>query len=756
MQISINYDTLSYEFNLDCDIKDIKDNIEEILKNFEGKRITEWFEEFLTKIIPFTNNELFSVYINGIDEYEKDVLGFILDGSENILEYQLNSIEDKDMVSKYKAIDNYFLHLEQSKNEIENRSIDKHLSNIRRLKNTIVEVPVIATMSSGKSTVLNAMIGQDFLHEDSGATTATTCTIKVNNGLKTFNASYINGEKSETTNESISEFLKEWNAKSNEIDFRNISLELEGPINNLNTSQFNLNFIDTPGPNSADAQHHQRKTYKYLKDNINLPLVLYVLDPEKMDSNDDDSTLREISDVIMSNKGNLERIIFVLNKIDGEDIEKKAVKVVIRKVKIFLEKFGIKNPKIFPICALYAKLSQLDSNQLTRSEKNGISNFRHKFLPDSDYSGYQLVENSSLSNKQKAFLLNKLSCDRIEEIEKDLIYSGLASLKLYIEDYIINHHQKDQYKQLYDKVEVIQNEIISNVDLEIENLNNFSIEEREKIKIKSAKEIESLEEKKIQLLKIIKDKIVDEKILRTSSAKIVNNLTKLNSNYLQKDKLSYNEVVEFHILLKGAIENLKISVDTDFISHINVTLKSHLTFLKTASNELFNVTNLNLRTKAFNSQLASEINTITINQFDKYKKTKYETKTKEVESTLWIKRIFGITDTVSYQVENQYFNKADIIKYIDRYSMEFEKVIKDYREELMKEIENLNTHFETSFKENFHKIKNQVYKNTTKTISFNEKEMKKEINRLQDVKQKLTNKKTLIHGKIHQLSAVNR
>lgn len=754
MQININYDTLSYEFNLDCDIKDIKDNIEEILKNFEGKRITEWFEEFLTKIIPFTNNDTFSVKICGVDEYEKNVIDYILKENVNINDFSIISIDDHEIKLKYKAIDNYFHYLENSKDTIEINSVEKHLPTIKNI-NTIIEIPVIATMSSGKSTVLNAMIGQDFLHEDSGATTATTCTIKVNNELKNFKASYFNLEESETETENISNFLKEWNAKSNEIDFRNISLALEGPINNLNTSQFKVHFIDTPGPNSADAQHHQRKTYEYLKDNINLPLVLYVLDPEKMDSNDDDSTLKEISDVIKKNKGNLERIIFVLNKIDGEDVEKKPVEAIISKVKSFLEKFGIKNSKIFPLCAKYAKICQLDSNKLTRSEKNDISNFRTKFLPDSDYLGYQLVENSCLSNKQKEFLLNKLSDNNIDEVEKDLIFSGLASLKLYIEDYIINHHQKDQYKQLYDKVEVIQNEIISNVDLEIENLKNLSIEERKRIERESIKEIESLESKKCLLFKTINDKIVDEKKLREVLSKIDVTFNRLKINYLTKNTLSYYEVVEFQNKLKTIIENLKISLDTDLNSNINDALKAHLEFLKKVSNELFSISNINLRTKAFNSQLASEINTITINQFDKYKKTKYETKTKEVKSNSWFKRLFGVTDTVSYTEEKHYFNNSDIIKYIDEYSLEFRLVLNDYREEFIQQINVLNSSFKSNFNTNFLKIKDKVYKNTAVTLSLNEDETNKVEKRLQDLKQRLTNKKVLIHGKIHQLSAVN-
>lgn len=755
MQISINYDTLSYEFNLDCDIKDIKDNIEEILKNFEGKRITEWFEEFLTKIIPFTNNDTFSVKICGVDEYEKNVIDYILEENVNINDFSIISIEDQDIKLKYEAIDNYFYYLVNSMDTIEINSIKKHLPTIKNTYNTVIEIPVIATMSSGKSTVLNAMIGQDFLHEDSGATTATTCTIKVNNELKNFKASYFNLEESETETENISKFLKDWNAKSNEVDFRNISLELEGPINNLNTSKFKVHFIDTPGPNSAGAQHHQRKTYEYLKDNINLPLVLYVLDPEKMDSNDDDSTLKEISDVIKSNKGNLERIIFVLNKIDGEDVEKKPVEVIISKVKSFLENFDIKNPKIFPLCAKYAKICQLDSNKLTRSEKNDISNFRTKFLPDSDYLGYQLVENSCLSNKQKEFLLNKLSDNNIDEVEKDLIYSGLGSLKLYIEDYILNHHFKDQYKHLYDKVEVIQNEIISNVDLEIENLKNLSIEERKRIEIESTKEIESLESKKSHLFKTINDKIADEKKLREVLSKIDITFNRLKNSYLKENALSYSEVVEFQNKLKTIIENLKISIDTDLNSNINDALKSHLEFLKKVSNELFSISNINLRTKAFNSQLASEINTITINQFDKYKKTKYETKTKEVKSNSWFKRLFGVTDTVSYTEEKHYFNNSDIIKYIDEYSLEFRLVLNDYREEFIQQINVLNSSFKSNFNTNFLKIKDKVYKNTAVTLSLNEDETNKVEKRLQDLKQRLTNKKVLIHGKIHQLSAVN-
>ncbi|MBF4102826.1 dynamin family protein [Gallibacterium anatis] len=53
------------------------------------------------------------------------------------------------------------------------------------MSNNIFEVIIVGTMSAGKSTVINALIGQELLHSANQATTATITSIHDKDG-KTF------------------------------------------------------------------------------------------------------------------------------------------------------------------------------------------------------------------------------------------------------------------------------------------------------------------------------------------------------------------------------------------------------------------------------------------------------------------------------------------------------------------------------------------------------------------------------------------
>src|SRR5690554_6520493 len=541
MKVTIDYNTVSFEFEVkDNDSENQSDYLKQIIKDNQGKRITDWFKAFIEKVKEVENNEPFTVEIIGCDWYE---VGYIneLFTEENDVEIEFKEdIDNNEIQTRYKAIDDFLQYAEKSKNDIVKNALQPNVENIKNHRSTKIEVPVIATMSSGKSTLLNALIGQDFLHEDTGATTATTCDIIVNNNLKQFVARAIDIEATET-NQNISEFLKDWNSKAyaninEEKKYPRLRLEIEGPIPNLNTSNFNLSFIDTPGPNSAQHSHHKEKTFSYLKDSQNLPIVLYVLDPEKMDSNDDDFTLEEISKVFKKNNKSIDRIVFVYNKIDREDIEEKPIKNILNKVEAFLERKGIKNAKIFPLSAQYAKFVQIEEC-LKRNHKSDLNSFRNKFRPElsEGYLGYQLLEYAPLTNYQKEKLNNSISNS---ELDADLVYSGLASLKLYIEDYIINHHKKNQYKELRNIVNKVSEQIKTTIQLEEERLEEITEGEKKEREDNQKKQIEQLQKKKEEAFEEIYKIKVEKKFIDETSKEVNKKLNELKNKILQRNELS--------------------------------------------------------------------------------------------------------------------------------------------------------------------------------------------------------------------------
>nr|WP_314741317.1 dynamin family protein [uncultured Haemophilus sp.] len=82
------------------------------------------------------------------------------------------------------------------------------------MEKPIFEVIVVATMSAGKSTVINALIGQELLHSANEATTATITRIHDKDDLPYFSGCAY-GYQSECLKHSHqidAETLKEWNA----------------------------------------------------------------------------------------------------------------------------------------------------------------------------------------------------------------------------------------------------------------------------------------------------------------------------------------------------------------------------------------------------------------------------------------------------------------------------------------------------------------------------------------------------------------
>lgn len=749
MEVRLNYKTDSFEFSVNCSNAVIQKNLEQFIIDFQGKRITDWVKEFIKKIKEETNNDPFTIKIIGCDLYEMDFINELISEKNDIISIEFEQVfDDKEIQYKYKVIDDFLEYAEQSKYDIVKNALLPNIKNIKNLRSTKIEVPVIATMSSGKSTLLNALIGQDFLHEDTGATTATTCDIIVNNNLKDFYAKAIlNDNEEHNSNKEISEFLKRWNANANEnIDNTNnvkkypdLKLEIEGPIPNLNTSNFNLNFIDTPGPNSSQHSHHKEKTFSYLKDNQNLPIVLYVLDPEKMDSNDDDFTLEEISKVFKNNNKNIDRIVFVYNKIDREDIEEKSIKDILNKVESFLERKGIKNAKIFPVSAQYAKFAQIEEC-LKRNQKSDLNSFRNKFRPEpaEGYLGYQLLEYAPLTNSQKEKLNENLKKNQVEE---DLVYSGLAALKLYIEDYITNHHKKNQYKELGNISNKIYDEILISIENEKYNL-EIDNEEKKKLKEKNIKKAEiEIKEKQISIENEITNLPIslrsfknEERKIRKDSNEIQNKINKVEQPTPQIANSLINEI-------NNLLSNSIISLETTFDANLRDLIHDRIKNLKKITSGYFTVENEDITVDLINAKFVNKISSINVNNLNDFKKTikVAETRIEYKRDIFGFKSFFGInygTKKVVYYKDQEIIElKRFYYSNVQPVLSKLEKHISDFKIKCTDEIKKIDNQFIDKSKIISEELISEALKNNLKLIKtdLNERNKKlQSINKFKD------------------------
>jgi hypothetical protein len=692
MKIVIEYNSISFKTEISSDNQSVSNNLDQTILGIKdsGKRITYWFEDFISSVKNEINGEDFTLEINACDEYESDIISKILTGDKTCkIHPVIQTISNGEIEVIYKKIDDFFLFASKSEDSIVLEAYKPHKATIENLKSTKIEIPVIATMSSGKSTLLNAILGQDILPSLNEATTATTCEVKINNNYSSFEGKVINKETNDTlfSQPNITlDFAKEYNSQANNNN--TISILLEGPISNFDTKSFDISFIDTPGPNNSQNYSHSKRTYTYFKDHQNLPIILYVLNATQLGINDDKNTLEELSKVFEKNKEVLGRVIFVINKIDQFDIEKESIKKCCENVEVYLGKSGINKPIIFPLSANYARLSQI--GQLSRNDKHELDNYRNKFRPvhEDGYLGYSLIDNCSLSAFKKELLLNNVSKS---DKDADLIYSGLAALKLYIEDYVSNQHLRLKYSKLNEVYEKSIAEIKSRIEFENKLVTTKDDEEKEANKKKFLLNIEE-QDKKMKLVKnSLSELKFDKKFIDDQKKSIDNNNLHFQNESKKLESASPENAKFFVKRIGDFIDNVKISISTTITAQMNEQLEKHLHNMKKVATEGYRHDTESYELEYLNSNLNNLIQSVSLNDLTGFSEKGTIEKKRTIRKGWWI---FSWDGEEVYDEEVEFINFS--LFYLNLVSprlFNLSKILKDFSSKVENEFMNLQSHF---------------------------------------------------------------
>lgn len=295
---------------------------------------------------------------------------------------------------------------------------------------------VVATMSSGKSTFINAMLGQDLLPAANEATTATIAHIfdDKSQGENFYGERFDSNSNRIECNEAVDlTTMKAWNA-----DSETKTIKLHGNIRAIKeNNNVRLVLTDTPGPNNSQDPEHQRTTLGFIQDSKRNPLIIYVLNATQLGTNDDAQLLRLVADTMSKGgKQSKDRFLFVVNKMDmfdperGENIEK-----ALNRVKNYLEENGIHDPNLFPISARMAYLLR-KQGELTRAERNDKANIADLLLeePSMALPQYMSVSTSALSAMQDKAQHDEALQDKA--MWRALLNSGLPGVEAVIDEYI--------------------------------------------------------------------------------------------------------------------------------------------------------------------------------------------------------------------------------------------------------------------------------------------------------------------------------
>ena len=297
------------------------------------------------------------------------------------------------------------------------------------------EMAVVATMSSGKSTLINAMLGRELLPARNEATTATLAKIYDEDGAEYFKGKSYDKDHNELDSRDPLK-LSDMNALNDNP--QTSLIEIYGDILGIASKDLRLVLTDTPGPNNSRTDEHKQHTYSLLTADYK-PMILYVLNGTQLETKDDDSLLHDVAEAMKSGgRQAQERFIFILNKADefdpgkGEDLSKK-----IQDVKDYLKRHGILNARVFPTAARMAKvIRQYQNNQpLTETEEDDILPKYSSFIKREwkHFSNFAPLS-PMMKKKQEAMIASAKGKDDL--YQEALIYTGVPAIELAMSEYL--------------------------------------------------------------------------------------------------------------------------------------------------------------------------------------------------------------------------------------------------------------------------------------------------------------------------------
>lgn len=209
---------------------------------------------------------------------------------------------------------------------------------------------VTATMSAGKSTLINALVGKRLMCTAQAACTGHICRL--------YNKPFEDGENSV----SASQLIFDADADTLITSEKMRDCQIASGYRTFVEVQNRVCIIDTPGVNSAINRTHGITAKKAIQD-CQYDLLVYVLNANQLGSDDEISHLKYIAENVPK-----EKVIFVLSKADIFKIHEDSIEETIQGVKADLVQLGYESPAVYPISAYFSLLIKLKQANISLDE----------------------------------------------------------------------------------------------------------------------------------------------------------------------------------------------------------------------------------------------------------------------------------------------------------------------------------------------------------------------------------------------------
>ncbi len=198
----------------------------------------------------------------------------------------------------------------------------------KRAINQTFQIAVMAMIKSGKSTFINALLGQEFLPMSNVPETAVSVTVRHSNNPSHKNGILLDaggkiaeGKKIKTKIAELNDEKRDKNQVSNE------QLILEAPLqylveNNKPLDGIKFEILDTPGFGEAEIAILKSKHVTMVSEDIleNVGLIIYLLDYTKLKGKEEEEILLKLKNFRPDLLERVQdRLFFVVNKIDLEN-----------------------------------------------------------------------------------------------------------------------------------------------------------------------------------------------------------------------------------------------------------------------------------------------------------------------------------------------------------------------------------------------------------------------------------------------------
>lgn len=472
IKVLLKYNPYLVETNVYVNEIEVAENSE--LYKYKNERLQLWVDKLPELLVNETNSNNFDLSFYGTILDYNDVKEILL--KQDNIKVDLSYIPCKEKENKFGEINDLIRYVEET--HIEGINKEGILKNFEKAMNSELEIAVVATMSSGKSTLINSMLGRDLMPAKNEACTAKISRIKNVNGSKEVSVKAFDADNvlvKEISNATV-EDLTYINEDSNIS-----TIEIECNIPYINTDNMNLTLIDTPGPNNSQDESHKEHTYKVIKGYEGNPLILYIMNATQLNTNDDNHLLGTIANVMKEGgKQSKDRFIFVINKFDQFNPDDDDINKIINNTKSYLLKHGIENPNLFLTSASLAKLIRKDINgmPLTRSEKRELQYKLGLFIDEEFYHSLVCASLSDSTKEDISRTINKLKKDG-DEIGEALYHSGIPYVEKAISEYLEKYAET---LKITTSVEAVRRIINNNVNIKkIEEKIRNNEEERLKL-----------------------------------------------------------------------------------------------------------------------------------------------------------------------------------------------------------------------------------------------------------------------------------